>query len=175
MSTWLGVLCTTAWTPRLPDSHQFRPVSHIELQQTGPAPQRSDPHPLARLHVQPHRSVLSVARSHPAHAKRRQQPGVQQQEQEEQAQRIRQLDFEAEQQDCWQQLPFASEEEALEYVLQQQQQEQGGSQCFDFEVPEGTKPGDQVSVTAPNGAEITFTVPDGAVPGTVLSFDIGPS
>ena len=102
---------------------------------------------------------------------------MQQQEHEEQAQRVQQLDWEAEQQYCWQQLPFASEEEALEYMLQQQEQQQstGDGSQFDYELPEGVNPGDQVSVTAPNGAEITFTVPEGAAPGTVLSFDIGPS
>ena len=103
------------WTPRLPGRHQFRPVSHIELMQTGPAPNRSDPHPLARLHIQPHRSVLSVARSHPTHRARRQQQDVQEQERRQQEDRMRQMDFEAEQQDCWQQLPFATVEEAEEY------------------------------------------------------------
>lgn len=82
------------------------------------------------------------------------------------------MDFEAEQQDCWQQLPFATVEEAEEYFMQQQLQ-QGTSTEFEYTVPEGAKPGDQLSVKTPAG-EISFTLPEGALPGTVLAFDIGP-
>ena len=141
--------------------------------QTGPAPQRSDPHPIAHVHVQPHRNVLSVARSHPTHLLRRQQEGVQEEERRQQQARINQMDWEAEQQDCWQQLPFASEEEAEEYVQQQMQEESSSpSTEIEFTVPPGAKPGDQLTVQTPSGAEITFAVPEGAVPGTVLAFDI---
>ena len=57
---WLRILYFS-WSPHLAGTHQARPVWHIELLQTGPAPCRADPHPMVSLHVQKHRNVLHVA------------------------------------------------------------------------------------------------------------------
>ena len=54
-------LVSPAWSPLLPGSH--RPCYHIAYIQSGPAPQRSDPHPIVHLHLQTHRSVSAVPRS----------------------------------------------------------------------------------------------------------------
>jgi len=49
------------WSPVPASSH--RPVYHIAFVQSGPAPQRSDPHPVVHLHLQAHHRVLAVPRS----------------------------------------------------------------------------------------------------------------
>ena len=49
------------WSPVPATSH--RPVYHIAFVQSGPALQRSDPHPVVHLHLQAHRSVVAVPRS----------------------------------------------------------------------------------------------------------------
>ena len=52
-------LISHAWSPLpLPGSH--RPCCHVAYVQSGPAPQRSDPHPIVHLHLQTHRSVLAA-------------------------------------------------------------------------------------------------------------------
>ena len=39
-------------------------------------------------------------------------------------------------------------------------------------VPEGAAPGTQLTVTAPNGQEVTLTVPEGAEPGQQLEVEL---
>ena len=63
MTALLALLppCTSSWTPHFHGAR--RPHFHIEYLQSGPAPQRSDPHPIWHLHVEAHRSPFAVPRS----------------------------------------------------------------------------------------------------------------
>lgn len=64
MSAIFAVLlppCASSWTPHFRGAR--RPHFYINYLQSGPAPQRSDPHPIWHNHVEAHSSPFAVPRS----------------------------------------------------------------------------------------------------------------
>ena len=153
MLVFFAFSATAAWSPHLFGSHRHRPVTHIVQLQTGPAPSRSDPHPLESLHVQPHSCVFAVARTLPEYAHRRRKEL--QREAEEAAKEL-------------------GETQELEQSLQQPPTVTDTEPQFEIIVPEGAIPGDKLATTTPTGIQITLTVPPGAAPGTKLAFALPP-
>lgn len=147
----LLALSALAWTPHLRMGAPAFPHSHIELYQTGPAPERSCPHPTDSVHVQPHASFLAVARSHPFYAEARAsapQPAYGRTEEE----------------DHFEPSPSADVPDASEDVAS------ASSDMLQIIVPDGVNPGDKLATVTPDGVKVTITVPEGAAPGTALAF-----
>ena len=140
-----ATLLAFGWTPRLLNPHQHRPHSHLELQQTGPAPKRADEHPVQRLFVQPHTSVFVVERTSPMYVERR---------------RLERL--------------LAPEPQPEPEPQPPPQQPPQPPPQFQVVVPEGVGPGAKLATTTPTGKQISITVPPNAPPGTVLQFSMPP-
>lgn len=160
-SLLLAALChgvAAAWSPHLRMATTF-PHTHTELQQTGPAAERSLPHPMIALHVRPHTSFIAVERSHPFY------------KEERRAGRLIAPPCEEDEDDY---TPLPDILKDLETPQQQQQQPPlpppQQQEMLEIVIPEGVKPGEKLGTVTPQGVKVTITVPEGAAPGTILQF-----